>query len=93
MRETLGALQFLVIAPLILAFLVLIDLWTSPGDWWVHWAALGLGIAWVICLLQVIRTAVILGGLTALGAYLWRRNQRAGDRTPSDGDAAGPRTR
>ena len=42
-------------APVILAFLFVINLMTSPGDWWVQWAALGLGIAWVISLFRVMR--------------------------------------
>jgi len=76
MRDALDAAKFLVIGPLILGLLLIIDLMTSPGDWWVQWAALGIGIAWVICLLQVIRAAMVVGGLSALGIYLWRRQQR-----------------
>jgi hypothetical protein len=60
------ALKFLFVAPLILAFLFVINLMTSPGDWWIQWPALGLGIAWVICLLRVLKAALIVGGLTAL---------------------------
>jgi hypothetical protein len=43
---------------------------TSPGHWWVQWAALGIGIAWVISLLRVLRAMILLGGLAALLAYL-----------------------
>jgi hypothetical protein len=46
---------------------------TSPGHWWVQWAALGLGIAWVISLFQVIRAVIVAGGLAALAAYLMNR--------------------
>ena len=63
--------------------LFVINWMTSPGDWWVQWAALGIGIAWVICLLQVIRDAVVLGGLSALGVYLWRRRQRQDQQPPT----------
>lgn len=75
MLATLKAVQFLFVAPLILAFLFVINLMTSPGHWWVQWAALGLGIAWFFSLLRVIRAIVVAGGLAALGTYLYRRNQ------------------
>ena len=68
--EALHAVKFLFMAPLILAFLVVINLMTSPGHWWVQWAALGLGIAWVINLFRVARFLVLAGGLAALTAYL-----------------------
>ena len=68
-----GSVSFLFMAPLILAFLVIINLMTSPGEWWVQWAALGLGIAWVINLFKLVRTVVLLGGLAGLAAYMSRR--------------------
>ena len=75
MIDALRAVKFLFIAPLILAFLFLINLMTWSGDWWVQWAALGLGIAWVINLFKVIRAVVLAGGLAALGAYLMNRQR------------------
>ena len=69
MSRTLHSLKFLFMGPLILAFLFVINLMTSPGHWWVQWAALGIGIAWVISLFRVIRAVIIAGGLAALGAY------------------------
>jgi hypothetical protein len=74
--KTLRSLRFLFTAPLILALLFVINWLTSPGDWWVQWAALGLGIAWFICLLRVIRGVIVVGGLAALGTWLWRRSSR-----------------
>jgi hypothetical protein len=71
--KTLRAVKFLFVAPLILAFLFVINLMTSPGDWWVQWAALGLGIAWIASLLHVVRAVILAGGLAALGAYLVSR--------------------
>jgi hypothetical protein len=71
--QTLRAASFLVKAPFILALLFVINLMTSPGDWWVQWAALGLGIAWVISLMRVIRAVILAGGLAALTAFLLRR--------------------
>jgi hypothetical protein len=68
----LGSIKFLFLAPVILAFLVVVNLMTWNGQWWVQWAALGLGIAWIINLFKVIRTIVLAGGLAALGAYFYR---------------------
>ncbi len=74
MFRTLKAVKFLFIAPLILAFLFVINLMTWRGEWWVQWAALGLGIAWVSSLFRVIRAVILAGGLAALGAYLLKKN-------------------
>ena len=71
----LRRVKFLVTAPFILLMLVVINLMTSPGQWWVQWAALGLGIAWVINLFKLIRDIVVVGGLAAFGAYLFNRNR------------------
>ena len=73
MFATLRAVRFLFIGPLVLALLALINLMTSPGHWWVQWAALGIGIAWVISLLRVIRALIVVGGLAALITYLRKR--------------------
>ena len=80
MRTTLSAAKFLVKGPLILALLVVINLMTSPGHWWVQWPALGIGIAWVVSLLRVLRAALLLGGLAA--AWAWYRG-----RTPTGSPA------
>ena len=74
--RTLKAVKFLFMAPFILAFLVVINVVTSPGHWWVQWAALGIGIAWFFSLLRVIRAVIIAGGLAAFGAYLMNRNRQ-----------------
>lgn len=71
--KTLHALGFLFKAPLIVAFLFVINLMTSPGHWWVQWAALGLGIAWVISLFRVMRALLLVGGLAGLVALLNRQ--------------------
>jgi hypothetical protein len=71
--RTTRSLGFLFKAPLILFVLVLINLVTSPGHWWVQWAALGLAIAWMFALMRVLRTVVLLGGLAGLAAYVSRR--------------------
>jgi hypothetical protein len=73
--KTLGALKFLFTGPLILLFLVVVNVMTSPGHWWVQWPALGIGIAWVISLFRVLRAAAIAGGLAALLAYVVSRNR------------------
>ena len=71
----LRRVKFLVTAPFILLFLIVINVMTSPGEWWVQWAALGIGIAWVINLIKLVRDVVMLGGLAALGAYIFNRNR------------------
>ena len=75
MVATLKAVKFLFTAPLILLFLFVINLMTSPGHWWVQWAALGLGIAWFCSLLKVIRAVIVAGGLAALGTYLYNQKR------------------
>lgn len=75
MVATLKAVKFLFTAPLILLFLFVINLMTSPGHWWVQWAALGLGIAWFFSLLHVIRAVIVAGGLAALSTYLYNRQR------------------
>ncbi len=76
LARTFSALRFLVTAPLILLMLVVVNGMTSPGHWWVQWAALGIGIAWVLSLLRVLRALVVAGGLAALGAWLYNRRRQ-----------------
>lgn len=76
MKSTLASLKFLFTAPLILALLALINWLTSPGEWWIKWPAIGLGIAWFISLMRVLRAVIVVGGLAALGTWLWRRSER-----------------
>ena len=61
---------------LALVVLFVINLVTSPGHWWVQWPALGIGIAWCISLLRVLRAALPVGGLAALAALLYRNWNR-----------------
>jgi hypothetical protein len=75
--RTLRAFRFLFIGPVALVLLVVINLATWPGHWWVQWPALGIGIAWILSLLRVIRAAVVIGGLAALLAY-FRKNRTPG---------------
>ena len=73
MLKTMRAVKFLFSGPLILVLLVVINAMTSPGNWWVKWPALGIGIAWIISLLRVIRAMILVGGVTALIAFLRKR--------------------
>ena len=73
MIGTVRAVKFLFVGPAVLVLLVIINAMTSPGDWWVQWAALGIGIAWVVNLFRVIRAALLVGGLVALIALLRRK--------------------
>jgi hypothetical protein len=68
--KTLNAVKFLFTGFLIFVLLFVINLLTSPGHWWVQWAALGIGIAWVFSLFRVLRAVVIAGGLAALVAWI-----------------------
>lgn len=77
MVRTLKAVKFLVMAPFIVAFLFVINIMTWSGEWWVQWAALGIGIAWVASLFRVVRAVVLAGGLAAIGAYLLNRSRQS----------------
>ncbi len=70
--RTFRAIRFLVTGPMILGMLFVINLITSPGHWWVQYAAMGIGIAWVISLMRVIRSVIVVGGLAALGYLAYR---------------------
>ena len=72
MFRTFRAAKFLVTAPFIVLFLFVINLLTSPGEWWFQWAAFGIGIAWFFSLLRVIRTLFVVGGLAGLAACMNR---------------------
>lgn len=72
----LRRVKFLITAPFIVLLLLVINLMTSPGQWWFQWAALGIGIAWMINLFKLIRDIVVIGGLAAFGAYLFNRNRQ-----------------
>jgi hypothetical protein len=76
MYKTIRAFRFLFVAPFILLMLVVINLMTSPGHWWVQWPALGIGIAWMISLLRVTRAILIAGGIAAMVALLRKGNSR-----------------
>ena len=75
MTGTIKSFKFVFTAPLILLMLVVINWMTSPGVWWVQWAALGIGIAWVIALFRVMRALVLLGGLAALATWWTQRSK------------------
>ncbi len=71
--RTLRAASFLIKAPFILGLLLIINLVTSPGHWWVQWPALGIAIAWLMCLIRVVCALMVAGGLAALVAVLWNK--------------------
>ena len=74
MLGPLRRVKFLITAPFILLMCFIINIMTSPGQWWVQWVALGLGIAWVINFFRVAKAAILVGGLAALIALLKRRS-------------------
>jgi hypothetical protein len=51
----------------------LINVMTSPGQWWFQWVALGMGIATVVALARGIRTALVLGAVAWVGWWVYRR--------------------
>ena len=69
-----NSLSFLFTGPLILAFLFVVN-WMTGGEAWWHWAALGIGIAWVLTLMRAIRLLFLVGGLAGLAAVLTGRRQ------------------
>ena len=73
MWRTLHEIKFLFTGPVILVVLLIINAVTSPGHWWVQWAALGIGIAWILCLIRVIGMLMLVGGLAALIAHLRKK--------------------
>ncbi len=77
MIKTFRAVKFLFVGPMILLMLVVINYMTSPGDWWVQWAALGIGIAWFISLFRVLAALIVAGGIAGLVAYLRNRQVAA----------------
>jgi hypothetical protein len=76
LSKTLRAFRFLFVGPFVLLLLVIINLMTSPGHWWVKWPALGIGIAWVISLLRVVSTLIVAGGIAAAIALLRKGHTR-----------------
>ena len=73
MYRTFRSIRFLVTAPFIVLMLFVINLMTSPGEWWFQWAAFGIGIAWFVSLFRVAKAVLLVGGLAGLAAYM---NQR-----------------
>jgi len=88
--RTMKSVGFLFKAPFILALLFVINLVTSPGHWWVQWAALGIGIAWFFALFRVLRTLILAGGLAAVGLYLFNRYSKPEGPPPASGRGAQP---
>ncbi len=76
MLRTLRAVRFLFVGPLILVMLFVISRMTADGGDWFKWVVLGIGIAWVIALIRVLQAVVVVGGLAALGTWLWRRGSQ-----------------
>jgi hypothetical protein len=62
---------------------------TSPGDWWIQWVALGLGIAWFFALIRVIWAVILAGGLAALGVYILNRRAQSTGAAPAQGPDSG----
>jgi hypothetical protein len=72
--KTLRAVRFLFVGPLVFLMLVVINQTATPGADWLRWAGLGIGIAWVISLIRVVKAVIVVGGIAALIAFLRRRS-------------------
>ena len=89
-HRTAHSLKFLVKGPIILVVLFFINLMTSPGHWWVQWAALGIGIAWIFALMRVIWAVMVAGGLAALAVYMMNRGKATAGQAATPGAANRP---
>jgi hypothetical protein len=76
--RTLRSVKFLFTAPFILVLLAVINWMTEGGLTWFKWAALGIGIAWFIAVLRVMRAIILIGGIAAFGTWLAQRNKGGG---------------
>jgi hypothetical protein len=74
MFKTLRAIKHLVMGPIVLAILFVVNWATFSGEWWVKWAALWIGIIWIISLIRVLSALVLLGGLAGLIAYVRKKS-------------------
>ena len=75
--RVLRAIRFLFIGPIILLLLFVVNAMTYHGEWWVRWAALGIGIAWFVSLIRVLRAAILVGGVAALVTWLVKRKSQS----------------
>ena len=75
--RVLRAIRFLFMGPFILLVAFVVNAMTYHGQWWVRWVALGIGIAWFLSLLRVIRAAILVGGVAALIAWLAKRKTQS----------------
>ena len=46
---------------------------TSPGNWWVQWVALGMGIAVVVSLARAAKTLLLLALVAWVGMKIYKR--------------------
>lgn len=65
-------------AVFVVGLCLLINWLTSPGEWWVQWVALGMGIAVVCAWARALRLLVIAALLAVVGGWAYRRWGDAG---------------
>lgn len=70
MFKLIRSIKFLFTGPFVLLLLFGINIVFTPGHWWVQWAALGIGIAWIVSLFRVLTAVVIAGGIAAFIAHM-----------------------
>lgn len=82
MIRTLRAVRFLFTGPFILLLVYVISRLTPAGGEWFKWAALGIGIAWLVALIRVLQALILVGGLAALVMWLRKRDSGNGPASP-----------
>jgi hypothetical protein len=60
-------------AVFVVGLCALINWMTSPGNWWVQWVALGMGIAVVVAWARAAKTLFVLGVIAFVGWQLYKR--------------------
>jgi hypothetical protein len=70
--KTFKAIKFLITGPMILAMLFVIQMMTPGGTHWFRWALFGIGLAWMISLMRVLRSVIVVGGLAALAFIAYK---------------------
>lgn len=76
MFKLIRSIKFLFTGPFILLMLFGINLIFTPDHWWVQWPALGIGIAWFICLFRVGVAVIVAGGIAAFITHLTQSKKR-----------------
>ncbi len=78
-KHVIEAITFPFTALFVVGICYVVNMMTSPGDWWVQWVAFGMGIALIGKWAKAIKTligAAVVGGL-GYAAYRWFQKRNA----------------